>query len=250
MLRRLETREKQGTAQDAQSIKACLAQAHQATEPHCAMDLASRRTYKVRVALDKRYQHSWPEWEQRFFGMFECVNQIYSSTGTSFELEAVLDWDPGAQRNDLDALLTRVQKEVPATDKVLRLGVVVWSERRVQSQVGGEIGLSQAGACVVPAWPRVENDCLTLAHELGHLVGARHVPGKNWIMAWKGHTYRLPVSDPLARVVANHRLHPRNKEGIRIHHQAKGTPRGLHLDRGCAMRLDQVDRCWALTGLR
>ena len=255
MLERLEQREQRGESSGrgrtgGESIQACLDRARLETSEQCKLDARSERTYQVRVALDKAYQRSWPDWEQRFFGTFACLNQIYRSTGTRFELEAVVDWEPGAQRNNLDALLDRVQAEVPANKDVLRLGVVVWSERRVQSQVGGEIGLSQAGACVVPAWPRVENDCITLAHELGHLVGARHVPGKNWIMSWKGHTYRLPVSDPLARVVANHRLHPRNKEGIRVHHKATGTRHGLALDRGCALRLARVDSCWALTGLR
>ena len=133
---------------------------------------------------------------------------------------------------------------------MLRLGVVVWSKRRVMSQIGGEIGLSQAGACVVPAWPQPENDCITTVHELGHLVGARHVPGEKWLMAWKGRTYKLPVSDPMSRVVANHRFHPRNREGIRVHHAARQSPHGLYLSQGCEIYMAGVDRCWALTGLR
>ena len=249
MLQRLEQQSHE-EGDGREPLQVCLARAHQETADLCQVDPASTRTYQVRAALDRRYQETWPEWEERFFGTIECVNKIYSPTGARFELEAVVEWDPGAQRNNLDALLDRVRAEVPASAEVLRLGVVVWSKKRAQFSVGGEIGLAGAGACVVPSWPRVENDCITLAHELGHLVGARHVPGKNWIMAWKGHTYRLPVSDPLARVVKNHKLHPRNQEGIRVHHQARGTPNGLHLNPGCEERLAKVDACWRLTGLR
>jgi len=249
MLKRLEKQKAAGVRQ-GESLDVCLLWARRKTEDQCLVDPASTRTYKVRVALDKQYQKTWPEWEGRFFGTFECVNKIYQPTGVSFEVEAVMDWQPGAQRNDLGALLDRIHKELPAKPNLLRLGMVVWSKKRMQFSVGGEIGLAQGGACVVPSWPRVENDCITMAHELGHLVGARHVPGKDWIMAWKGHTYQLPVSDPLARVVRHHKLHPRNQEGIRVHHQAKSTKHGLHLERGCAERMDKVDACWRLTGLR
>lgn len=248
ILDRMEKNKREAAA--GETVAACVARVRSELGGECPVPAASARTYKLRVALDPKYQHTWPEWEERFMGVLGCVNQIYAPTNTGFELESVVEWKPGAQRNDLRRLLDRLRREVPADSDVLRLGVVVWSQRRAMFSVGGEIGLSRAEACVVPSWPRVENDCLITAHELGHLVGARHVPGKNWIMAWRGHTYRLPVNDPVARVVKNHRFHPRNLEGIRAHHLARGTTNGLEPTHGCARYLDAMDRCWALTGLR
>jgi len=249
ILQRMERQKQQGVSRD-EPVAACVLRALEELGDGCELPADGKRTYKIRVGLDPRYQSNWPDWEERFMGTVECVNLIYQPAGVRFELESVLPWLPGAERNDLRRLLTRLRREVAASASALRLGVVVWSKRRVQSQVGGEIGLAQGDACVVPAWPRVENDCITLAHELGHLVGARHVPGKDWIMAWKGHTYRLPVSDPLARVVRHHKLHPRNQLGIRAFHRARQTAHGLHPTEGCAELMYEVDRCWALTGLR
>ena len=118
--------------------------------------------------------------------------------------------------------------------------------QQIFRQAGGEIGLSQAGACVVPSWPRIENDCVILAHELGHLIGARHVPGKQWIMGWSARPFHLPAQDPLARVIASYRFHPRNTAAIQAYRDAPLTPRGLHPSLACREHLRQLDRCWGL----
>jgi hypothetical protein len=86
----------------------------------------------------------------------------------------------------------------------------------------------------------------TLAHELGHLLGAEHVPGKSFIMSWSAQPYHLPVADPIARVVATYRFHPRNLESIRAHVRARFTARGLLLPDPCIRRMQAIDRCWGL----
>ena len=204
------------------------------------------RTLGIRVYLDPRYASQYPEWERRLARTIACVNTFYAPTGISWEPVTVEPWSPGAQRHDLYGLLDRLQREHPYDGKSLALGITVWEERRIYSKAGGEIGLSQHAACVVPSWPRVENDCLILAHELGHLVQARHVPGKHWVMGWAARPFHLPASDPVARVTATYRLHPRNITAIAMHRGTTFTPRGLTLPRSCAYRLRAVDRCYGL----
>ncbi len=211
----------------------------------CPVVSGSARTYRLRIALDPRF-HRWPDWRGRLASTVGCVNRLYRSTGTTWEVESIVDWDPGKQRHDLHRLLDRLRLEYPADRKTLVVGITVWDKRRVFATSGGEIGLSQGAACVVPSWPRVENDCIILAHELGHLVGARHVPGKRWVMGWAARPFHLPAADPMARVVATYRFHTRNVDSIRIHHTARLTSHGLRLSRPCSRRIHTLDRCWSL----
>ena len=211
----------------------------------CTVAVRSTRTYRLRVALDPRF-HAWPDWRGRLAATVGCVNRLYAATGTTWEVESIIDWNPGQDRHRLHRLLDRLQKDYPADSRTLLVGISVWEQRRVFATAGGEIGLSQGAACVVPSWPRVENDCLILAHELGHLVGARHVPGKRWLMGWSARPFHLPASDPMARVVATYRIHTRNVDSIKIYHQAKLTSRGLRLSADCRKRVRILDRCWNL----
>jgi hypothetical protein len=231
------------SAAEPEGLKACLRRA--ALQHPCAAR-SEDRTLTVRVFLDPRYASRFAGWERRLARTFTCVNTLYGPTGISWDVEAVEPWAPGAQRHDLFGLLDRLQREHPYDGKSLTLGITVWDERRIYAAAGGEIGLSQHAACVVPSWPRVENDCLILAHELGHLVKARHVPGKQWIMGWAARPFHLPASDPIARVTALYRFHPRNVAAIAMHRGAAFTPHGLALPQGCRERLRAIDRCWKL----
>lgn len=204
------------------------------------------RTFSVKVALDPRYQRQWPNWRGRLRRTFACVNQLYGKTAARWRISTIVPWDPKEHRHQLYPLLHRLRHEVPADPGTLRLGISVWEERRIYRMAGGEIGLSQAGACVVPSWPRVENDCVILAHELGHLVGARHVPGKRWVMGWSAHPFHLPAADPLARVVATYRFHPRNVLGIGAYATAPVTSGGVAPRPACRAMLARVDRCYGL----
>ncbi len=241
-LDRLARKEQRATAAGA-TVDDCLARAAQTG---LCPPLASRRAYHLRMALDPRYNEHWPEWESRMQTTLDCVNRLYQPTGTTFVLDQIQAWDPGAARHNLRALLSRLQQDYPPDLKTIVVGITVWEERKVFSGAGGEIGLSQRAACVVPSWPRVENDCLTLAHELGHVVGARHVRGTGWVMSYAGHVFQLPAADPAARVVQTNRFHPRNVEAIRTYHRARFTPNGLVLPVSCAQRLALTDRCWSL----
>ena len=87
---------------------------------------------------------------------------------------------------------------------------------------------------------------MILAHELGHLIGARHVPGKHWVMGWAARPFFLPSTNPLARVVATYRFHPRNRAAIRAHIGARLTTRGLRPSLACRARLRHLDRCYGL----
>ena len=53
------------------------------------------------------------------------------------------------------------------------------------------------------------------------LGGARHVPGKPWLMGWAARPFYLPATDALARVTAVYRLHPVNVALIRAHRTAR-----------------------------
>lgn len=224
-------------------LERCLARA--AARHSCVLP-SDVRTLSVRVALDDRYPERWPDWEQRLSRTAACVNTLYRATGLQFDLDEVVHWTTGRQRHDLYGLLRRLQREVPFDGKSLVVGITVWDKRRVYSSAGGEIGLSQYAACVVPSWPRVENDCVILAHELGHLVGARHVPGKQWIMGWAARPFHLPAADPVARVTALYRFHPRNRTVIALHRRARFAREGLRLPPSCHERLRAIDRCWRL----
>jgi len=204
------------------------------------------RQVGLRVALDCRYKTKWKDWMVRLDQTIGCVNRLYAPTGIQWKVETLTDWDPGPQRHDLHALLTRVQQEILPDNKTLVVGITVWDERRIYALSGGEVGLSQRGSCVVPSWPRTENDCVILAHELGHLVGARHVPGKQWIMGWAARPFHLPAADPLARVMATYRFHPRNVAAVKIHRQGRFTKHGIVLPEGCRERIRQIDGCWML----
>jgi hypothetical protein len=227
-----------------EGVAACVAGVDATGE--CLPSPGARRTLRLRLALDERYAQQWPDARERLGRTLACVNQLYRGSGIDFALAEILPWDPGAERHDLRALLARVRRELAPDLRSLAVGMTVWEERRIYARAGGEIGLSQAGACVLPSWPRIENDCLTLAHELGHLLGAEHVPGKSFIMSWSAQPYHLPVADPIARVVATYRFHPRNLESIRAHVRARFTARGLLLPDPCIRRMQAIDRCWGL----
>jgi hypothetical protein len=212
----------------------------------CPSRPGGARTLPIRVVLDERYVRQWSKWTERLQLTLSCVNQLYLPTGLQWKIAAVLPWDPGAQRHDLLALLDRLRLNISSDLKSVVVGITVWEERRVYASAGGEIGLSQGATCVIPSWPRIENDCLIMAHELGHLVNARHVPGKQWIMGWAAHPFHLPAADPIARVVATYRFHPRNVRVMRAMQQARFTPQGLRLPTSCQRMLELVDRCWKL----
>ena len=236
----------QNESSGAVSLDDCLARARRST---CFVPAENRRSFPLRIAIDPRYTEHWPAWKERLLTTLGCVNQLYRDVGTSWTLESAEPWNPGEQRHNLRALLLRIQRDYPADLRSIVVGISVWDERRIYSQAGGEIGISQHAACVIPSWPRLENDCLTLAHELGHIMGARHVParaGKSYIMAWSGHTFHLPAGDAVARVMATHRFDPRNIDVMRLYHRARFTPLGLKLPGDCSARVDAVDRCFAL----
>ena len=205
-----------------------------------------RRTFLIRLVLDERYTTTYPQWQRRIERTMGCVNRLYDASQIRWQIEGAMLWDPGADRHNLYALLDRLQREYRTDQQGLLLGMTVWNEQRVFSQAAGEIGLSQGAACVVPSWPRIENDCLILAHELGHLTGATHVPGKNWVMSWATSPFRLPVGDAIGRVVATFRFHPRNVAAINAHSTATFTPAGLRAKPECHRRLAAIDDCWSL----
>ncbi len=226
-------------------LAACLHQARRQTAASCATEADRPRTVPLQVLLDPRYQ-ARPGWQQRLAGTLACVDLLYQEVGLQWEVQTVTPWDPGDQRNDLHGLLARVRAAPAAGPPQLRVGIAVWEARRIFATAGGEVGLSQGDSCVVPSWPRMENDCLILAHELGHLLGARHVPGRHWIMGWAARPFHLPAEDPVARVRATYRWHPRNREVLALHRRARFGRRGARLPAGCRRRVEALDRCWGL----
>ncbi len=227
-----------------QGHKACLAEVDPLRQ--CSLVHRKTRTFKIRLGLDPRYLSHWSDWRGRLVQTMSCVNRLYRSTGITWSIQKIYAWDPGADRHNLRALLRRLQNDFPPNKNSVVLGITLWDERKVYKSAGGEIGLSQRAACVVPSWPRVENDCVILAHELGHLLGAKHVPGKHWIMGWAASPFHLPATDPIARVVATYRFHPRNISAINAHQRATFTRSGLVIPVACQQKLERIDRCWSL----
>ena len=203
---------------------------------------ASRRIFPLTLALDPRYR-SWPSWRERLTDTMACVNALYRGTRIGFRLARIASWDPGLHRHQLYPLLHRLRHEVRSEAASLRLGITVWDAEHIYRMAGGEIGLSQAGACVVPSWPRAENDCVILAHELGHLVGAQHLGGKHWVMGWSAHPFHLPAADPLARVTQTYRFHPDNIAMIDLHSTARVGGAGLELPLPCKESLAMRSAC-------
>jgi hypothetical protein len=213
---------------------------------NCPAPSTQSRTLSLEVVLDSLYIYNWKDWSGRLSQTMRCVNTLFRETGLSWEISSLIPWDPGPERHELAALLRRLQKKHPPDENHLVVGITVWNENRIYARAGGEIGLSQGGACVIPSWPRIENDCLILTHELGHLVGARHVPGKNLIMNWAAHTYHLPATDPTSRVIAAYRFHPRNLSVIRLYKNARLGENGLSLPQPCLKKIELIDSCWRL----
>ena len=206
------------------------------------------RVVAVRLLLDSRYPKRWQNFKDRLVDTFQCVNKLYEGHGLQWTFGRIEFWDPGATRHDLRALLDRIGRQYPADDESLVVGITVWEKEKVYSKIGGEIGLSRPkrGIGVVPAWPRVENDCMTLAHELGHIAGAMHVPGKRSLMHWSGSLFYLPAKNPTARVTGFYRIHPRNREALRVYASSPLTKYGFAPSRVCQAYLVGVDRCWGL----
>ena len=220
----------------------CLAKA--AVESRCRGADRPTRTINIRLAVDARYL-SLPEgWKRRLSQTLDCTNQVFAATGVQWRLSAIQKWDPGEDRHNLYALLHRLRHEWPHDGKSLAVGITVWDKRNVYRTAGGEIGLSQAGACVVPSWPRVENDCLILAHELGHLIGAIHVSGQGWIMGPSAKPFYLPSTMPLARVAATYRFHPRNRLAVEAYKSARFSAVGLRPTPVCQQYIRRIDACW------
>jgi hypothetical protein len=200
------------------------------------------------LLLDQRYAKKWPDFKERLVDTFHCVNKLYQDQSLQFTFGKIEVWQPGAERHDLRALLDRVDRQYPTDGQSFIVGITVWDKEKVYSRIGGEIGLSRPkrGTCVVPAWPRVENDCMTLAHELGHIVGAKHVPGKHSLMHWSGSLFFLPSKNPIARVTGYYRIHPRNREAIRVYASTPVTKSGFVPSKACVDYLGRVDRCWGV----
>ena len=232
------------TAGDIDTARSCVQRAR--AEPDARSCRAQRppRTIDLHLALDPRYISKWPGATQRMAKTLRCVNRLYAGTGLRFKIEKLTTYEPAEQRHDLYALLARLRRDLPADGKMLTMGISVWDERKIYGMSGGEIGLSQGAHCVVPSWPRPENDCLILAHELGHLTGAVHVPGKSWVMGWAARPFYLPSTDPLARVVATYRFHPRNVAALRAASRGRMTKHGLRLAPRCRRWLQRIDDCW------
>ena len=164
----------------------------------------------IDIVIDTRYLQRYNNWRKRLLTTLRCTNKLFAPAGVRWQLRGAQVWDPDTQRYNLYAALSALRRQFSPRPGGLLLGIVDWDQRHTFAIRGGEIGLSQGNACVVPSWPRIENDCLILAHELAHLLGAEHVSGKRWIMAGAANPFHLPSSDPIGRIVSSYRFHPRN----------------------------------------
>jgi hypothetical protein len=223
------------------SVEQCLQRVNRTIG--CRPDPNKRHTINIRLVLDERYTTSYPQWQKRFERTIACVNRLYGPTILRWRLFGAKLWDPGERRYDLRALLDQLQMKFGPDNRSILLGITVWDEERVINKGGGEIGLSQGSSCVVPSWMRVENDCLILAHELGHLSGAEHVLGKNWIMSPSTSPFHLPAKDAVRRVVETFRFDPRNIAAINTLTIARFSTQNPTLQAACEERLKAIDRC-------
>lgn len=207
---------------------------------------------EIDLWVDHEYQRRYAKASTRLATTLRCVNALYQSTGMIFRVRKQRSFDPAERRHDLRALLRwlRHSRSRSTPDHVLAIAISAWDQRMVYSKAGREVGLAQGASAVVPAWPRVENDCVILAHELGHLVGAIHVRAANradlrWIMAPSSGVFYLPDKRPIERVLGLFRFHPRNAESLFAHRNATfSANRGTRLSAECAAYQREVDTCW------
>jgi len=75
----------------------------------------------------------------------------------------VAAWDPLYDRHNLFSLLDRLQRDFTPDLKSIVLGIFVLGRTPYLIQNQEEKLVSaKVAACVVPSWPRVENDCLII----------------------------------------------------------------------------------------
>lgn len=229
--------------EDPRARARCLQQAR--TSSRCPPNSNPRRILPLRIVLDRRYTARGLGWKKRLQRTVGCANALFPP-GLGFSLQRIEPWDPGADRRSLLALFGRLKREHPADGAALVVGFTVLDRGQVFGRTGDAIGLSKGVSTVVTSWPLEENDCAILAHELAHLVGAKHVRGKQWLMNRTGRPFHLPSDGAKWRVLSRYRFHPRNIEVMLLYAGSRITPRGLMLRRSCINLRKGIDRCWAL----
>lgn len=200
----------------------------------------------LRIALDPAYIKGHHNWKKRLNQTMQCVNRFFRDASIEWKIVDIQPWDPQNDQEKLYSLLSRLQREIPAQDAV-RLGIIRWDQSTSLKRRSGEIGLAQGNSCIVPSWPQVRNDCLILAHELGHVLGAKHLPGKQWIMSPAAHPFRLPQNkDSLLQLTKEFRFHPANRTIIEAHASAKITATHILPTAACRKRIRRIRFCYGI----